>query len=91
VGLEWDDVFIAGNSFGVAAGQPTFITDLDADKGSEYDTEGGYAYEVFYKFQVTDNITVTPAIHYLSKPYANTKALDDVSAFGGLVKTTFKF
>jgi carbohydrate-selective porin OprB len=30
----------------------------------------GYAWEFFYKFQVTDNITVTPAIHYLSKPFA---------------------
>ncbi len=27
-----------------------------------------YAWEFFYKFQVTDNISVTPAITYLSKP-----------------------
>ena len=33
VGLEWDDVFIEGNSFGIATGQPTFITDIDDDDG----------------------------------------------------------
>ena len=26
-------------------------------------------WELFYKFQVTDNITITPAITYLSKPF----------------------
>jgi hypothetical protein len=35
VGLEWDDVFLEGNSFGMAVGQPTFITDIDeAKKGA---------------------------------------------------------
>ena len=43
-------------------------------------------------FQVTDNITVTPAIYYLSKPYGTLNYSDNgLSAFGGLVKTTFKF
>ena len=51
VGLEWDDAFMEGNSFGMAVGQPTFDTDGDG---------AGYAWEFFYKFQVTDNITVTP-------------------------------
>ena len=91
VGLEWDDVFIDGNSLGIAGGQPTFISAIDDEDASKYDAEGGYAWELFYKFQVTDNITVTPAIHYLSNPFANTKNKDDVSAFGGLIKTTFRF
>ena len=48
-------------------------------------------------FQVTDNITVTPAIFYLSRPLgANTNGFisnDDetFNNFGGLVKTTFRF
>ena len=95
VGLEWSDVFLEGNSFGMAVGQPTFITDIDVKGGkneSDYLKGGGYAWEFFYKFQVTDNITVTPAIHYLSAPFANTQRGDNkLNAMSGLIKTTFKF
>ena len=95
VGLEWSDVFLEGNSFGIATGQPTFITDIDVnnkDDEDDYLAGGGFAWEFFYKFQVTDNITVTPALHYLSKPFANTQRGDNaLNAMSGLVKTTFKF
>ena len=91
VGLEWDNVFLEGNSFGMAFGQPTFITDLDTKNGVDDTVNGaGYAWEFFYKFQVSDNITVTPAVHYLSKPFAAQDS-DGLNAFGGLIKTTFKF
>jgi carbohydrate-selective porin OprB len=30
--------------------------------------DGNYAMELFYKFQVSDNIAVTPALFYLSAP-----------------------
>ncbi|AII44588.1 porin [Synechococcus sp. KORDI-100] len=91
VGLEWSDVFLMGNSFGIAAGQPTFITDIDARDGSDFVSGGGYAWEFFYKFQVTDNITVTPAVHYLSKPFPNQSSDNTTTGLSGLVKTTFKF
>ena len=95
VGLEWSDVFMEGNAFGVAVGQPTFITDIDVKNTADEDdflAGGGFAWEFFYKFQVTDNITVTPALHYLSKPFANTQRGDNaLDAMSGLVKTTFSF
>jgi uncharacterized protein with PIN domain len=87
VGFEWDDVFMEGNSFGMATGQPTYIVSVDGD---DFRAGAGYAWEFFYKFQVTDNITVTPAIHYLSKPFAEQDS-DGLNAMSGLVKTTFKF
>jgi hypothetical protein len=91
VGLEWDNAFLEGNSFGMAFGQPTFVTDLDTKNGVDDTVDGaGYAWEFFYKFQVTDNITVTPAVHYLSKPYASQDS-DGLNALSGLIKTTFKF
>ena len=95
VGLEWSDVFMEGNAFGVAVGQPTFITDIDVKNTADEDdflAGGGFAWEFFYKFQVTDYITVTPALHYLSKPFANTQRGDNaLDAMSGLVKTTFSF
>ena len=88
VGLQWADFFGKGNALGMAVGQPTFATSLR--KGTPND--GNYAWEWWYKFQVTDNISVTPAIFYLSRPdgqftpYGKTN-----NVFGGLIQTQFKF
>jgi len=87
VGLEWSDAFVEGNSLGMAVGQPTYIVSVDDD---DYTEGAGYAWELFYKFQVTDNISVTPAITYLSKPFPSQDS-DGMSAFSGLIKTQFKF
>jgi len=107
VGLQWNDAFIKGNALGMAVGQPTFITGCGSDvcnNGNNDRTphDAGYAWEWWYKFQVTDNISVTPAIFYLSNPlgqagyFANIANGDDrgsaaLTNFGGLIKTTFKF
>jgi hypothetical protein len=92
VGLQWADAFVKGNALGMAVGQPTFIVDTgDAD----YDAnDQGYAWEWWYKFQVTDNISVTPALYYLSSPLGqlqNDSSNETFTNFGGLVKTTFRF
>jgi len=97
VGLQWADAFVKGNSLGMAVGQPTFIT--AANSGTPQDA--GYAWEWWYKFQVTDHISVTPAIFYLSNPLGqsgfsaaqadNLSTTNPLTNFGGLIKTTFKF
>jgi hypothetical protein len=91
VGLQWADAFIKGNTLGMAFGQPTFAT----SQSNGEPNDGNYAWEWWYKFQVTDNISVTPAIYYLSAPLgADGRAVAGDNAltnFGGLVKTTFKF
>ncbi len=108
VGLQWADAFIKGNSMGMAVGQPTFVTGVDYRNAAEeaglsdFVADGNYAWEWWYMFQVTDNISVTPAIYYLSRPYGdltdgggNVVGGDrsDVTFnnFGGLLKTTFRF
>jgi len=102
VGLQWDDAFIKGNALGMAVGQPTFITGCgdvcdNFRRGNDTPYDAGYAWEWWYKFQVTDNISVTPAIFYLSNPLGqggweithNGDAA--LTNFGGIIKTTFKF
>jgi hypothetical protein len=108
VGLQWADAFIKGNTLGMAVGQPTFVTGIDyrdaaEDAGfSDFVADGNYAWEWWYQFQVTDNISVTPAIYYLSRPYGDVtdgrgdvvggdRSNDTFNNFGGLLKTTFKF
>jgi hypothetical protein len=109
VGLQWADAFLKGNTLGMAVGQPSFVTDVsyrnDFDQSSNFVADGNYAWEWWYQFQVTDNISVTPAIYYLSRPYGDltngqtggfggdrTNNRDNqFNNFGGLLKTTFKF
>ncbi|MFM7676222.1 MAG: iron uptake porin, partial [Synechococcus sp.] len=89
VGLEWSDVFAKGNAFGMAVGQPVFATSL---RDGDTPRDGNYVWEWWYKFQVTDNISITPAIFYLSRPDGQfTTAGETNNVFGGLVQTQFKF
>ena len=97
VGMNWKDAFIKGNLLGFAIAQPEFITSTDAAGDPD---DGNYAMELYYQFQVTDNISVTPAVFYLSRPYGEKTGTsasyggtnaDSFSIFGYLVKTTFRF
>jgi hypothetical protein len=89
VALQWTDVFAKGNDFGFAVAQPVFATALT---DGVTPNDGNYVWEWWYKVQVTDNITVTPALIYFSRPFGQvTPAGQSFSQFGGLVKTTFRF
>jgi hypothetical protein len=77
-GLQWKDVFQKGNSAGFAVGQPPF------NSGNDSET---WLWEVFYKYQVTDNISITPAIFYASDYLQNSGD----STWGGVIQTTFRF
>ena len=81
VGLQWTDAIIKGNAFGIGLGE----ANTDADQ---------FGFEVWYKFQVTDNISVTPAIFWIEN--GGGSDFDGVGytsedSFGAVLKTTFKF
>ena len=79
VGLQWSDVSVTGNSAGVAVGQaPT------AETGG---VDNATMLEIFYMFQVTDNISITPAIFYVD----NNQRYQDSNKWGGVVQTKFTF
>ncbi|NDG02951.1 MAG: hypothetical protein EB119_07115 [Synechococcaceae bacterium WBB_34_004] len=84
VGLQWADALIKGNSFGTAVGQPTFVTGNDGFLGTD---ESTFAWEIWYKFQVTDNISVTPAFFTITNPAGT----GSNNAYGGVLKSTFMF
>ena len=75
VGLVWGDAFRKGNALGMAYG----------DTQTPGTDPGTYAYELYYKFQMSDNISVTPAFFWIDGSGTNP------SSTGGLVKTTFRF
>jgi carbohydrate-selective porin OprB len=89
VGLQWDDVFVKGNSAGMGVGQAPFTTST-FDDSTPFD--GNYTWEWWYNFQVTDNISVTPALLYQSRPAGqNTPKGETFNAFGGVIQVGFKF
>ena len=89
VGLQWDDVFTEGNSAGMAVGQPVFATAL---RGGDIPSDGNYLWEWWYSFQISDAISVTPALIYLSRPMGqDTPSDQSFSQLAGLVMTSFSF
>ena len=89
VGLQWLDAFQPGNALGVAVGQPTFATRLE---GGATPSDGNYVWEGWYKFQLTDNISLTPAVFYLSRPLGQaTPEGESFRQLGGLIKTSVRF
>jgi hypothetical protein len=84
VGLQWADAIIKGNAFGIGLGE----ANTDADQ---------FAFEVWYKFQVTDNISVTPAIFWIENGGSSEfesggfRPANQSDSFGAVLKTTFKF
>ena len=91
-GLTWNDVFQKKNALGAAIGQPRFVTKVERRGESDFVADGNYAMELWYKFQVTNKIAVTPAIYWLSRPYGFETPNDkSVGVLGGVIQTVFKF
>ena len=89
LGLQWADAFAKGNSAGMAVGQPQFATSL---RNGRTPQDGNFAWEWWYRFKVSDNISITPAIFYLSRPYGQfTQPNQSNNVLGGLIQTQFRF
>jgi hypothetical protein len=89
VGLQWSDAFSKGNVLGMAVGQPIFATALEGGRSPD---DGNFVCEWWYKVQLSDAISVTPALFWLSRPLGQeTPAGASFGQLGGLVKTSFRF
>jgi len=81
-GLQWSDVIAKGNAAGVAIGAPGNAASLADDKKALMG-------EIFYRHKVSDNVTVTPSLFYVSN---NQGLKNNVSEYyGGVIQTTFRF
>jgi Carbohydrate-selective porin, OprB family len=75
-----------GNLAGLLVGQEPRVT-FSGD-GSTTDTKAGLHIEGFYQFKVSDNLSITPGIIYLSAPNQDANSN---SAVIGALRTTFSF
>ena len=77
--VQWSDVFAKGNAAGFAIGAPGNAEGLSKD---------ALMWETFYRYRVSDNISITPAIFYVS----NNQAFNGASSnYGGVIQTKFTF
>lgn len=99
--LNFPDLFAKGNLGGIYVGQPPKITSSNLPEGRNVpDTvntglgrAGGQPgttthIEAFYRFQVTDNISITPGIIHIIEP-GHTPNNDSVTI--GILRSTFLF
>jgi hypothetical protein len=88
VGLNWNDAFIEGNKLGLGFGSySSYATEVKGDSDPE---DENFAAEIWYNFQVTDNISIKPAVFW-SDDANGSATVDGANKFGALVQTTFKF
>ncbi len=89
VGLQWRDVFLEGNVIGMAVGQAPFATHL---KGGATPSDGNFVWEWWALWRVSDAISVTPALFYLTRPLGQfTPEGTTFHHLGLLIKTNINF
>lgn len=80
LGVGINDLFMPGSLLGLAVGQPF----IENSVGNATQTN----YEAFYRFQLNDNISITPAFMVVTDPGNNGNGS---TIYQGLLRTTFSF
>ncbi|MFH7027595.1 MAG: iron uptake porin [Heteroscytonema crispum UTEX LB 1556] len=91
VGLHFKDLIQKGNSAGIIFGQPLYRTSADGDALDApvgVDRTVPYHLEAYYRFRVSDNISITPGAFVLFNPEGNSR--NDTTTVG-VLRTTFTF
>lgn len=89
LGVAFPDLGKRGNVLGLFAGVQPYLAGLEV-QGSPVGikTDRSYHFEGFYKYQLTENISVTPGVIWLTNPNQND---DNNDAVIGTLRTTFTF
>lgn len=86
VTLGFPDLGKKGNLAGVIVGMEPKVTSATGGLGTDSNTS--YHIEAFYQYKVSDNITITPGLVWLTAPNHNNNN-DDIVI--GALRTTFSF
>ncbi|MEA5506056.1 iron uptake porin [Halotia wernerae UHCC 0503] len=87
VTLGFPDLGKKGNLAGIIAGVEPRVTSSSV-AGLERDRDTSYHLEAFYQYQISDNISITPGVIWLTSPDHND---DNNDIFIGALRTTFSF
>ena len=89
--LAFPDLLKEGNLGGIVVGMEPKVTDSTIDIAGEAentDSETSLHFELFYQYQLTDNIAVTPGAVWITSPDHQQDNADTVI---GTLRTTFTF
>jgi hypothetical protein len=88
--LQWNNIAGRGNAAGLALGQGTMATAL---RTGATPVDGNVAMEGWYRFRLSDAMSITPAIFYLSNPLGQVLAGQglQLNNLGLLIQTRFQF
>ncbi|MBD2486377.1 iron uptake porin [Aulosira sp. FACHB-615] len=91
VGLHFNDLFKSGNNAGIIFGQPLFRS--DASGAAQLAPDGvnratPYHLEAYYRFKLTDNISITPGAFVLFNPEGDSR---NETTTVGVLRSTFTF
>jgi hypothetical protein len=89
-GVAFSDLGKEGNILGIFGGAQPYLGHADTTTAEfrRDDDDVPYHVEAFYKYQLTDNISVTPGVIWLLNPNQND---DNDDAVIGTLRTTFTF
>jgi len=87
-GLHFTDVLKKGNTAGILFGQPIYRIDAAGAATLPSRRATPYQLEAYYRFQVTDNISVTPGVFVLFNPEGTSR---NNTTTVGVLRTTFTF
>jgi hypothetical protein len=89
VALFWRNLVGSGHAAGFAVGQPTFVTRLRDGRTPQ---DGNVAWEAWTALRLSDHITLTPSLFYLSRPNGQFTAPGKTSnALGTVLVAHFRF
>ncbi|MBD2079943.1 iron uptake porin [Leptolyngbya sp. FACHB-17] len=95
VGLAFPDLFKEGSLGGIIFGMPPKVTSSDfglatptAVSARREDQDSSYHLEVFYRYRLNDNISITPGAFVIFNPEGNSA---NNAIYVGTIRTTFTF
>ncbi|MGB3535352.1 MAG: iron uptake porin [Microcoleaceae cyanobacterium] len=88
--LGFPDLFQSGSLGGIVIGREPYLSHFDDSDALEIDfsQDTSWHLEAFYRYQLTDNISITPGFIWITNPNQNIQNDDGII---GTLRTTFSF
>jgi hypothetical protein len=87
--LAFRDLGGEGNLLGLLAGTPGYLSSIPGGLDSPvFNQDNAFQVEGFYRFQINDNISITPGLIFITNP-GNDDANDE--SLVGAIRTSFQF
>lgn len=86
--FAFPDLGQEGNLLGLVFGAEPYLTRFEGGDPDDFETDIPFHVEAFYRYQINDNISITPGVVWLTAPNQDDANGND---FIATLRTTFKF